>query len=263
MRAGLAICALVPAMLALAAPSPCAAAPAPQIILPADGYVLGDSLGERVAEVSHLKGLAKASAQIRGLEALQQLAAAPANATVFMVLGTNDANGPRPGKSFDKSIDDIVAAAEAKSITLIWLGPPCVKQSWDSRARDLDTLLRARFAGTDVLYVGMRDAELCSGALHEGDGVHLKTQGYVHMWEKAAGYALAPVAPQPASSRSASIPLPQPRRPPASDIKIDAAASASFALAAAQPAPKLASIPLPLPRPRFAAELSAANRVRR
>jgi lysophospholipase L1-like esterase len=189
--------------------------------VPADGYVLGDSLGEGVAEVSHLKGLAKVSVHIRGPRTLEQFAQTPPNATVFLVLGTNDANGSI--SRLDKSIDDIVQAAAHKNINLIWLGPPCVRQSWDTRARDLDLQLRARFAGTAVRYVSMRDPELCSGSLQEPDGVHLKTKGYVHMWEKAvaaAGYAPAPAAApaQPIRLAAARIPLPIPRRPLVSDI---------------------------------------------
>jgi lysophospholipase L1-like esterase len=186
---------------------------------PGDGYVLGDSLGEVVAEVSHLKGLAHVSVHIRGPRTLEQLAQTPPDATVFLVLGTNDANGTIA--RLDKSIDDIVQAAERKNITLIWLGPPCVRQSWDTRARDLDLMLKARFAGTAVRYVSMRDPELCSGSLQEPDGVHLKTKGYVHMWEKAAaaaGYALAAAPVAPAKVATARIPLPIPRRPLESDF---------------------------------------------
>jgi hypothetical protein len=187
--------------------------------LPSDGYVLGDSLGEGVAEVSHLKGLAKVSVHIRGPRALEQFAQTPENATVFLVLGTNDANGTIA--RLDKSIDDIVQAAARKNITLIWLGPPCVRQSWDTRSHDLDLMLQARFAGTAVRYVSMRDPELCSGSLQEPDGVHLKTKGYVHMWEKAvaaAGYGLAAAPAAPARVAAVHIPLPIPRRPLGSDI---------------------------------------------
>jgi lysophospholipase L1-like esterase len=195
------------------------AAPALAEPVPADTYVLGDSLGEGVAEVSHVKGLAHISVHIRGPKALEQLARTPAGATVFMVLGTNDAEGTIA--RLDKSIDDIVAAAARKSITLIWLGPPCVRQSWDTRSRDLDVMLNARFAGTAVRYVSMRDPELCSGALQEPDGVHLKIKGYVHMWEKAAaaaGYALASAPPAAPVKVAARIPLPIPRRPLDSDF---------------------------------------------
>ncbi len=234
----------------LCAASLAAAAPswAATIGIIPNGYVLGDSLGEGVGEVSHLKSLAHVSVHIRGPRALEQLAQTPPNATVFLVLGTNDANGTIA--RLDKSIDDIVHAVEAKHITLIWLGPPCVRPSWDSRSRELDAMLRTRFAGTAVRYVSMRDPELCSFTLQEPDGVHLKTKGYVHMWEKAAaaaGFALAsaesvPVknatvgkAQNPGSSTSpganqfgssqgagqvlaARIPLPIPRRPLDTDI---------------------------------------------
>jgi hypothetical protein len=191
-----------------------AVVPAMATSLPSNGYVLGDSLGEGVAEVSHLKGLAHVSVHIRGPRALEQLAQTPPNATVFLVLGTNDANGTIA--RLDNSIDAIVEAAARKNITLIWLGPPCVRPSWDSRGRDLDRMLEARFAGSAVRYVSMRDPELCSGSLQEPDGVHLKPKGYVHMWEKAAaaaGYSLASSAPAAPAKVAARIPLPIPRRP--------------------------------------------------
>jgi lysophospholipase L1-like esterase len=212
------------------------AAPAQAEPLPADSYVLGDSLGEGVAEVSHVKGFAHVSVHIRGPRALEQLARTPEGATVFLVLGTNDAEGTIA--RLDKSIDDIVAAAARKSITLIWLGPPCVRQSWDKRGRDLDQMLARRFESTSVRYVSMRDAELCGGNLQEPDGVHLKAKGYVHMWEKAtaaAGFTVEQAPTRIAAiplSAPRSVPLPVPRRPLASDIP-------AFALA---PAPR---VPLP------------------
>ena len=162
----------------------------------ANGYVLGDSLGVGVAQASHLKGLARISVHIRGPKALQQFAQTPPNSTVFLVLGTNDANGSIA--RLDKSIDDIVNAAEKKHISLVWMGPPCVRKSWDTRARELDAILRQRFENTSVRYVSMRDEVMCSGSVHEPDGVHLKMKGYAHMWEKAreaAGFALALVEP--------------------------------------------------------------------
>jgi hypothetical protein len=199
----------------------------------AASYVLGDSLGVGVAKVAQVKGLAGISVHIRGPKAVAQIAQIPAGSTAFLVLGTNDANGSIA--KLDKSIDDIVAAAEKRNITLIWMGPPCVRKSWDTRARDLDGMLRQKLAGTSVRYVSMRDEEMCSGSLHEPDGVHLKMRGYAHMWEKActaAGIEVASAAPtrdMTGSTRTASaalassgkpskraerIPLPLPRRPP-------------------------------------------------
>jgi len=203
--------------LALAA-VPAAAQPAAATEIP-NGYVLGDSLGEGVAEVSHLKGLARVSVHIRGPRTLEQFAQTPPNATVFLVLGTNDANGTIA--KLDRHIDNIVQAAEQKNITLVWLGPPCVRPYWDSRARDLDRMLQARFAGTSVNYVSMRDAELCSGGMQEPDGVHLKTKGYVHMWQKAAaaaGYPVGAAEPPRPENVAARIPLPSPRAPRSSDV---------------------------------------------
>jgi hypothetical protein len=190
-------------------------------------YVLGDSLGEGVAEVArakdHAKGLARISIHIRGPKALQQFAQTPPGSTAVLVLGTNDAEGSIV--KLDKSINDIVQAAEKKNITLVWLGPPCVRKAWDSRARELDAMLREKLASTQVRYVSMRDEALCSGAMHEPDGVHLKMKGYAHMWERArsaAGVAVASVdgtdttgavAPASAPKKAERVPLPLPRRP--------------------------------------------------
>ena len=202
--------------------------PAAQAAAQAATYVLGDSLGEGVAEAAQkydrVKGLAKISVHIRGRKALEQIAQTPPGSTAFLVLGTNDANGSIA--RLDKSIDDIVSAAEKKNITLVWMGPPCVRKSWDTRARELDVILREKLASTSVRYVSMRDDEMCSGAFHEPDGVHLKMKGYVHMWQKAsvaAGFAVASagpsettgtVGPRSALTKQAGrVPLPQPRRP--------------------------------------------------
>ncbi len=189
----------------------------------AAAYVLGDSLGLGVSQVAQLKNLSKISIHIRGRKMMEQIAQTPPGSTVFLVLGTNDANGSIA--RLDKHIDDIVRAMEKKNITLIWMGPPCIRQSWDTRARELDVMLRNRFENTSVRYVSMRDEVMCSGVLHERDGVHLKMKGYAHMWEKAAsasGFAVAAAEPAPKVNRTAlattvkktqRIPLPVPRKP--------------------------------------------------
>jgi lysophospholipase L1-like esterase len=203
---------------ALGAALALAVTPAASAEIP-NGYVLGDSLGEGVADASHLHKLARVSVHIRGPRALEQFAQTPPNATVFLVLGTNDANGTIA--KLDRHIDNILQAAEQKNIKLIWLGPPCVRPYWDSRARDLDAMLKARFAGTSVLYVSMRDADLCLGGMQEPDGVHLKMKGYVHMWQRAAAAAGFEVADEPLRTQKVAairIPLPIPRRPLQSDV---------------------------------------------
>ncbi len=155
----------------------------------AASYVLGDSLGLGISMVAHLKNLSKISVHIRGPKALDQIAQTPPGSTVFLVLGTNDANGSI--SRLDKSID----------------------------ARDLDGMLREKLASTSVRYVSMRDEEMCSGDFHERDGVHLKMRGYAHMWEKArtaAGFEVASVEPADRTIRTGSIavpiPLPRPRK---------------------------------------------------
>jgi hypothetical protein len=149
----------------------------------AAAYVLGDSIGEGVAIVSGLKGLAHISVHIRGPKALAQISETPAGSTVFIVLGTNDADGSI--KNIEKSIDDVVAAAARKQLTMYWIGPHCVRAKFDQRARELDEILRERLASTTVKYISMRDPKLCSGNFYEPDGVHLTMSGYRVMWEKA------------------------------------------------------------------------------
>jgi hypothetical protein len=177
--------------------------------------VLGDSLGVGLAEVSHLQNFAHISVHIRGPKALEQIRRAPAGVTAFVVLGTNDANGSIA--HLDKSIDDTLDAAASKHMRLIWIGPPCVKQSWDTRSRQLDQMLAAKLPARGVLYVPMRDHAFCSAGLHEPDGVHLKTKGYVYMWDKARRMAAVDSPPlttasiaTPARTESHAIPPPAP-----------------------------------------------------
>jgi hypothetical protein len=201
-------------------------------------YVLGDSLGLGVSRAGHLKNLSKISIHIRGKKMQEQIAQTPPGSTVFLVLGTNDAEGSLA--RLDKHIDDIVDAMAKKNITLIWLGPPCVRKAWDTRAKELDQMLKTRFENTAVRYVSMRDEQMCSGVFHERDGVHLKMKGYAHMWERArsaTGFAEAepeadvvrtgstptrtasvgpvaiPKTTSNAAKKSDRIPLPVPRRP--------------------------------------------------
>ena len=213
----------------------------------AAAYVLGDSLGLGVAQAGHLKNLSKISIHIRGKKMMEQIAQTPPGSTVFLVLGTNDANGSIA--RLDKSIDHIVQAMEEKNINLVWMGPPCVRKSWDTRARDLDIMLRNRFENTSVRYVSMRDEEMCSGVFHERDGVHLKMKGYVHMWERArnaTGYMVANADPSadmiPTGSTSATSPA-------ATKTAVQTPPNTKTASRTSQK--KTARIPLPVPRKPF------------
>ena len=157
---------------------------APATNAPANAYVLGDSIGEGLADASGLKKLAHISVHIRGPKAIQQINATPVGAVAFIVLGTNDADGDGRIAGIDKSIDDVVHAGERRKLKMIWIGPPCVRRSFDSRSRQLDKILSAHFAGTAVTYISMRDERICSGVFHEPDGVHLTMKGYRYMWAK-------------------------------------------------------------------------------
>jgi hypothetical protein len=148
----------------------------------ADAYVLGDSIGEGVAIASGLKKLARISIHIRGPKAIDQINATPIGAIAFIVLGTNDAEGSL--KNIENSIDDVVNAGKRRKLKMIWLGPSCVRRSFDGKARDLDKILSDRLPGMGVEYVSMRDERLCSGVFHEPDGVHLTMNGYRYMWAK-------------------------------------------------------------------------------
>jgi lysophospholipase L1-like esterase len=176
----------------------------------ANYYVLGDSIGQGVGSVSGHKILAKTGIHIRGRKALEQILQAPQGSTVFIFLGTNDAVGSI--ENLDQSINDIVNAAERRALTVIWAGPPCVRRTWDSRSRELDEVLRVKFASTSIKYVSMRDARICAGEFQGGDGVHMSAVGYHYMWDKVLsvaqqnpGAVLASTAPpRPTLSSGAS-----------------------------------------------------------
>src|SRR5262249_6324858 len=104
-------------------------APAGSRAAPTNAMVLGDSQGAGVQLASGLKGFAHNSVHIRGTKAIDQINSTPNGATAFLVLGSNDAEYDIKG--LDKSIDDIVHAAEARGITLVWIGPPCVRKAWN------------------------------------------------------------------------------------------------------------------------------------
>ena len=205
----------------------------------ATNIVIGDSLGEGLAEVSRLKSFAHISVHIRGPKALDQVRRAPEGATAFVVLGTNDAEGSI--SNLDKSIDDILNLAAKKRMRLVWIGPPCVHRPWDTRARELDKMLAAKLPPRGVTYVPMRDQSFCTGGMHEPDGVHLKTKGYVYMWDKARRIAdlEATGSITVAAAGPTELPASRPAPTPANSRFELAAAPAAPAGAAAVDEPKV------------------------
>jgi lysophospholipase L1-like esterase len=162
----------------------------------ANEVVTGDSLGVGIAMASGFENRAANSVSIRAGSAVDQLRKIRPGSTVFMSLGTNDAVGSIKG--LEKGIDRIIDTANASRLKLIWIGPPCVSKPWDTRAVELDGILRARLTGTNITYVSMRDPSLCSPSVRSSDGVHFNMEGYRGMWAKAAaasGYQVASVTP--------------------------------------------------------------------
>jgi len=172
----------------------------------ADTYVLGDSIGDGLATTLGLKNLAQIGIHIRGPKALAQIARTPPGSTVYIFLGTNDAEDNL--KNIDKSIADVVDAAARRQLKVIWVGPHCVRKRWDDNDRKLDEILRAQLAATAVYYVSTREPGLCSGKFLEPDGVHLVGKGYRYLWAMVqnavavplTGAAMAASAPQKAAA---------------------------------------------------------------
>jgi hypothetical protein len=182
-------------------------------------YVLGDSIGDGLATTMGFNNLAQIGIHIRGPKALAQIARTPPGSTAYIFLGTNDAEGSL--KNIDKSIDDILDAAAQRQLTVVWVGPHCVRKAWDKQASALDEILRNRLAKASVKYIGTRDATICSGKFLEPDGVHLTGKGYRYMWAmidsgvgtSTTAVASAPQKPNDANITTASLaPRPAPAR---------------------------------------------------
>jgi lysophospholipase L1-like esterase len=190
-------------LVVLALPSQQLATPS----LAAGTYVLGDSIGDGLAVTMGINNLAQIGIHIRGPKALAQIERTPPGSTVYIFLGTNDAEGSL--KNIDKSIDDILDAAARRQLTVIWVGPHCVRKSWDTQAKALDEILRNQLAKAQVKYIGTRDAGICSGKFHEPDGVHLTAKGYRYMWamiDGAVGTSNTAVASAPQKPNDAAKP---------------------------------------------------------
>jgi hypothetical protein len=146
-------------------------------------YVGGDSLGVGVHLASKAPSVAKESVRITSKVPVSQIDSVPRGSTLFLSLGTNDAvGGVLKVQSY---VSAILAAATARDIRVVWLGPPCVFKNWDDSAKALDGVLAGLMAQNSVTYVSMRDDALCVRSLRAGDGVHFTMKGYRMMWDRA------------------------------------------------------------------------------
>ena len=174
----------------------------------APGIVLGDSIGVGVSMASGLPRLARNSVTIRSPSAIEQVRRTPHDTVAFLSLGTNDAVASVAG--ITDGIDRIVAAAQRANVNLVWIGPVCVRKSWNTNVMKLDELLRQRLAGR-VRYVSLADQELCDPSLRGRDGVHFNMRGYQLLWSKARAAAgvdietASPDADLPAATKPSHI----------------------------------------------------------
>jgi lysophospholipase L1-like esterase len=169
-------------------------------------YVLGDSIGDGMAVTMGINNLAQIGIHIRGPKALAQIARTPPGSTIYIFLGTNDAEDNL--KNIEKSIDAVVDAAAQRQLTVIWVGPHCVRKSWDANDRKLDEILSAELAKTSVKYISTRgDQTICSGKFHEPDGVHLTAKGYRYMWTMVQNAVDAPATASTAVASASPTPV--------------------------------------------------------
>lgn len=149
----------------------------------AEAVVLGDSIGQGIANTIGLKSVAKRSFSLRRGNIGEQLQHVPAQAVGLMSLGLNDAADPVDHLS--KSIERIVETAVGSERRLVWIGPPCVVgKSWDKRAEALDAYLKERLSQTVIQYVSLRDPNICASKLRTRDGEHFTVEGYKYLWDK-------------------------------------------------------------------------------
>ncbi len=172
---------------------------APGLARGEDVRVIGDSIGEGLHLASGIPSPAnRFNVAIYTRKALEQLKSAPRGSIVVMSLGTNDAVA---GMDEQKAkVDEIVAAAAAQGVKLVWVGPPCVLTRWESHAKALDENLARELAGAATIYVSAQGKEFCAPSLHAGDGVHFTMAGYRMLWQKAAAAAGVPFNVEVASA---------------------------------------------------------------
>lgn len=147
-----------------------------------EGYALGDSIAAAMAQTIGMKGAAHHSVSLRRNAVAPQFTQLPKGAIAIMSLGLNDA--AIPVDAMRKDIEVVIEGVEKTGEKFIWVGPPCVLKSWDTRAKQMDDYLRQRLADTAIQYVSLRDPQICQRALRTSDGEHFTDAGYRYLWLK-------------------------------------------------------------------------------
>jgi hypothetical protein len=147
-----------------------------------EGFVLGDSIGADMAATVGLRGAAHQSVSLRHNGVGKQITYLPKGAIALMSLGLNDAADPV--ESMRGDIEMVIEGALRTGAKFVWIGPPCVLNGWDARAKQMDEYLRRRLASTAIQYVSLRDPQICRHGMRTGDGEHFTEAGYRYVWQK-------------------------------------------------------------------------------
>jgi hypothetical protein len=148
----------------------------------AQGFFLGDSIADDTSKTVGVPGAARVGEHLRRGAVIPQFARLPKGSIALMSLGLNDAEDSYKGLIGD--IERVINAAEATGEKFVWIGPPCVRKSWDRNNEQLDAYLSTRLAATQIQYVSLRDPQICNGGIRSHDGEHFTEAGYRYVWEK-------------------------------------------------------------------------------
>lgn len=183
----------------------------------AQGFFLGDSIADDTAKTVGVPGAARTGKHLRRGAVIPQFARLPKGAVALMSLGLNDAEDSYKGLIGD--IERVITAAEGTGEKFVWIGPPCVRKSWDNHNEQLDAYLSTRLASTSIQYVSLRDPKICSGGIRSSDGEHFTESGYRYVWEKVKRESTFAALVEPAAATSEAAPskidisdVPKPQR---------------------------------------------------
>lgn len=137
-------------------------------------YMLGDSIGVGIAQTGHMKSFAKVGAPTSAI--IQQIKRVPNGSDVYISSGTNDAVA---GKTeLKSSVDAIFLYAKQHNIKVTWIGPPCVKTSWNYKAEKLEAWMHSYIQNLGR-YINLMSA--CSMPRAK-DGIHYTANGYATLY---------------------------------------------------------------------------------
>ena len=147
-----------------------------------EGIVIGDSIGQDLANTVGVRTIAKTSISFLRRTVHPQIARIPRNAIVVISLGLND--GASHFRYLKPYIEKVILAIERKGQRSVWIGPPCVFKRWDKTVKLLDSYLALRLSRSAIQYVSLRDTKICRRSMRSRDGEHFTPRGYHYVWNK-------------------------------------------------------------------------------